>query len=78
MHHKFILPALMDAILKLHKYGFDVCAVVCDGASANLTVIKELTGSDTKAFGYVYAHITCYSNFISFFIVVIKRIVRTD
>lgn len=53
MHHKFILPTLMDAIFKLHKHGFDVCAVVCDGASSNLTMIKELTGSEPKAYGYV-------------------------
>ena len=47
------LPTLMDVIFKLHKCGFETCAVVCDGASSNLVMIKELTGAERKAFGYV-------------------------
>ena len=54
IHHKFLLPTLMDAMFKLHKCGFETCAIVCDGASSNLTMIKELTGSERKAYGYVY------------------------
>ena len=48
-----VLPTLMDTVFKLHKYGFETCAVVCDDASSNLTMIKELTGSERKAYGYV-------------------------
>ena len=43
----------MDAIFKFHKCGFETCAVVSDGASSNLTMIKELTGAERKAYGYV-------------------------
>ena len=53
LHHKFLLPTSMDAIFKLHKCGFETCVVVCDGASSNLTMIKELTGAERKAYGYV-------------------------
>ena len=49
--HKFLLPTLMDAIFKFHKCGFEVCVVVCDGASANMTMVKELTGYERKAYG---------------------------
>ena len=52
LHHKFLLPTLMDAIFKLHKCGFETCVVVCDGASSNLTMIKELTGAERKAYRY--------------------------
>ena len=48
--HKFLLPTLMDVVFKLHKCGFEVCAVVCDGASSNMTMVKELTGSERKAY----------------------------
>ena len=43
----------MDAIFKFHKCGFEVCAVVCDGASSNMTMVKELTGAEQKAYGWV-------------------------
>ena len=43
----------MDAIFKFHKCGFETCTVVSDGASSNLTKIKELTGAERKAYGYV-------------------------
>ena len=51
MHHKFLLPTLMDAIFKFHKCGFNTRAVVCDGASPNLTLIKQMSGSKTGAYG---------------------------
>ena len=53
MDHKFLLPTMMDAMFKFHKCGFETCAIVCDGASSNLTMIKEMTGADRKAYGYV-------------------------
>ena len=37
---KHMLPCIMDAITKFHNHGFSVCALVCDGASSNLTMIK--------------------------------------
>ena len=44
----------MDVIFKFHKCGFEVCGVVCDGASSNMTMVKELAGSTRKAYGFVY------------------------
>lgn len=52
MHHKVLLPTLMDAIFKFHKCGFETCAVVCDGASPNLCMVKEMSGAERKAYGY--------------------------
>ena len=46
----------MDAIFKFHKCGFEVCAVLCDGASSNMAMVKELTGSEWKALGCVCYH----------------------
>jgi len=43
----------MDVIFKLHKYGFKTMAVVCDGVSSNLSMIKLLSGCEAKAYGYV-------------------------
>ena len=60
LHHKFLLPTLMDAIFKLHKCGFETCVEVCDGASSNLTMIKELTGAERKAYRYVFT--SCISD----------------
>lgn len=52
MHHKFLIPTLMDAIFKFHLSGFETVAVVCDGASSNLAMIKEMSGTSSKAYGY--------------------------
>ena len=41
---KTMLPCVLDALRKFHCHGFDVCALVCDGASSNLTMIKTLLG----------------------------------
>ena len=43
----------MDAIFKFHTCGFETCAVVCDGASSNMTMVKELCGAERKAYGYL-------------------------
>lgn len=50
--HKALCPILLDAIRQFHICGFDVVAVVCDGASSNLTMIKELSGAPRKAYRY--------------------------
>ena len=39
-----MLPCVMDALRKFHNHGFSVYALVCDGASSNLTMIKTLLG----------------------------------
>lgn len=48
----------MDAMFKLHKYGFKTMAVISDGASSNLSMIKVLSGAEPKAYGYVIAVVT--------------------
>lgn len=53
IEHKFLLPILMDAVFKFHQCGFEVSAVMCDGVSSNMTMVKELTGSEIKAYWYV-------------------------
>ena len=39
---KFLLACLYDAMRQFHQFNFKVVAVVCDGASANLTSLKAL------------------------------------
>jgi len=41
---KGILAFVMDALQKFHCHGFDVCCFICDGPTANLTMIKILLG----------------------------------
>ena len=40
---KFLLACLYDAMRQFHQFNFTVTAVVCDGASANLTALKTLS-----------------------------------
>ena len=51
--HKFLLPCVMDAMFKFHKYGFKTVALVCDGATSNLSMIKVLSEVEPKAYRYV-------------------------
>ena len=44
-----------------HKCGFETSAVVCDGAATNLSMIKELTGAERKAYGYVVAMVNVHN-----------------
>ena len=39
-----MLPCIMDALRKFHSHGISVYALVCDGASSNLTMVKMLLG----------------------------------
>ena len=41
---KEMLACVMEALRKFHCHGFDVYAMVCDGASSNLTMVKMLLG----------------------------------
>eukprot|EP00117_Sycon_ciliatum_P050554 scpid98244/ scgid35672/ len=41
---KFILACLLDTLRLLHDFGFKTCAVICDGAATNLSVIKSMMG----------------------------------
>lgn len=44
LEHKFIIACVIDAIQKLHNYGFKTKLLICDGASSNLTAIKYFMG----------------------------------
>ena len=47
---KFLLACLFDAMRQFHQFNFNVSAVVCDGASSNLTALKTLC-HEQGAFG---------------------------
>ena len=42
---KFLLPCVMDAIYQFHRFAFET-SVICDGASANLSLLKVLCGRE--------------------------------
>ena len=44
LEHKFIIACVLDAIQKMHNYGFKTKVIICDGASSNLTTIKYFMG----------------------------------
>ena len=52
MKAKFILSTLYDTMFILHLHGFETKVIVCDGARANLSSIKILTGFGSGAFGH--------------------------
>lgn len=43
---KFILSCVLEAVKVFHLYGFHTCALVCDAAASNVSVIKLTTGTD--------------------------------
>ena len=47
---KFLLACLFDAMRQFHQFNFSVVAIVCDGASSNLTALKQLCNRE-GAFG---------------------------
>ena len=51
MKAKFIIAALFDTMYALQLYDFETIAVLCDGASSNLSAIKILTGFGHGAYG---------------------------
>ena len=42
----------MESIHQFHVCGFEMVAVVCDGASSNMTMIKEMSGAERKAYRF--------------------------
>ena len=41
---KAVLPCVLETLKLFHRYGFRVIALVCDGASPNLSTLKETSG----------------------------------
>ena len=43
---KFLLPCIMDAIYQFHLFTFETSVIICNGASANLSLLKALCGRE--------------------------------
>ena len=41
---KYMLACLMDTLQQFHSFGFQVSALILDGATSNLSMIKLLMG----------------------------------
>ena len=52
MKAKLILSTLFDAMYAFQLYGFKTKAIICDGASTNLSAVKVLTGFGSGAYGH--------------------------
>ena len=52
MKAKLIMSTLFDVLYAFQLYGFKTKAIVCDGASTNLSAIKILTGFGSGAYGH--------------------------
>ena len=57
----FTLACLLDAIDAFQPYGFKVSAVVLDGASSNLAMVKELSGHGRGTYGVNHNQADPYS-----------------
>ena len=53
LSHDVLCRVLIDAMEQFHFCGFKTIAVVVDGASANMQMIKEMSGAPQKAYGFV-------------------------
>ncbi len=49
--HKSLIAIGQETILKLNWYGFQTIAIVCDGASPNLSMVKLWTAGTKGAYG---------------------------
>lgn len=45
LESKFIVSCILQSLRIFHLYGFHTCAVVCDGASANVSALKSTCGT---------------------------------
>ena len=50
LDHKFIMACVFETMHLFSNYGFDVILLICDGASANLKLLKPLCGQEPKVF----------------------------
>ena len=48
--HQFLCRIVWDSLHQFHVCGFKTLAIVCDGASPNMTMVKEMSGYPRKAF----------------------------
>ena len=45
LESKFIVSCILQSLQVFHLYGFHTCALVCDGASANVSALKSTCGT---------------------------------
>ena len=51
MKHQFVMTCILTTIHAFHLYGFEVMAIVLDGASTNLAAMKYFTMGKAGAYG---------------------------
>ena len=49
IEHKFLYDCIMKSMNVFNTFGFKIIALVCDGASTNLALVKMLCGLPNKA-----------------------------
>ena len=50
LDHKFIMACVFETMHLFSMYGFDVTLLICDGASANLKLLKLMCGEEPRVF----------------------------
>ena len=45
LESKFITSCVFETLRVFHLYGFHTCALVCDGASSNVSAVKSMCGT---------------------------------
>lgn len=45
---KFLMTCLFESMFVFETYGFSISAIVCDGASCNLALLKRMCGTSGK------------------------------
>ena len=51
LDNKFIMACLLETIHLLFSFGFNTVLLICDGASANLKLLKMLCGEESAVYG---------------------------
>ena len=76
--HDATCRVLIDAIQQFHLCGFETLAVVTDGASANMTMIKEMSGAPRKAYGLNKSFNNIHKNYVHINTISMGNIVQCD
>lgn len=85
MKHQFVMTCILNTIHALHLYGFEVMALVLDGASTNLAAIKYFsmgmtfhTVTHNKGWLMVFREINISQNLFGTSIIIIETCTRTE
>ena len=73
---KFLMACLFDTMFVFETYGFSILGLVCDGAAANLALLKHLCGTsgqfgtDHSSVGYVpSSFLNPFSGQVAYFVI---------